>query len=207
LSYFSGGVRLLEGGVDSGFHHVTEAQYTSRLLWIKGKNTIRVTQVPLSSKSLNSGDVFLLDGGLKIFQWNGSKSSPREKQRGALLSNAIKDERGGKPEITIIEEADKGTSVKPFWDLLGGEGPVAAAESVAADDEWDKGARMLLYRLSDASGKMELKLESKGPSLQRSLLDTNDAFLLDVGNEVMIELFCVVTFKDICLDRKEQFSI
>lgn len=47
LSYFQkkGGIRLLEGGVESGFKHVEPTKYSPRLLWVKGKNNVRVVQV------------------------------------------------------------------------------------------------------------------------------------------------------------------
>jgi hypothetical protein len=72
LSYFAGeAIEILEGGIDSGFNHVEPTTYQPRLLQVKGKGSqIRVTQVPLSHASLNSGDVFILDLGLKIHQWS-----------------------------------------------------------------------------------------------------------------------------------------
>merc|ERR1712098_663864 len=95
-----------------------------RLLHIKGRKNIRVREVPIAKDSLNSGDVFILDAGLKIFQLNGSKAGPGEKAKAAQLSRAIDDERGGKPEVIVVGENDE----------------------VKGDKK--------LFRLSDASGKM-----------------------------------------------------
>jgi gelsolin len=81
LSYFKGGIRLLEGGVETGFHHVEAAKYRTRLLHLKGKKHIRVHEVPLTYTSLNSGDVFVLDAGRLVIQWNGSKSGIMEKAK------------------------------------------------------------------------------------------------------------------------------
>merc|ERR1712063_11193 len=63
LSYFpERTIELLEGGVDSGFHHVEAQQYPTRLLHVKGnRQNIRITQCPLDCGSMNSGDVFILD--------------------------------------------------------------------------------------------------------------------------------------------------
>lgn len=74
LSYFEKFV-VLEGGIASGFHHVKAEEYKHRLLQIRiaNKKTI-VREVPFTSKSLNSNDVFILDAGLKIYQWNGADS-------------------------------------------------------------------------------------------------------------------------------------
>ena len=71
LSYFPNRtIEILDGGIESGFNHVEEKKYQPRLLHVKGKrNNIRVTQVGLSCKSLNSGDSFILDLGMEIIQW------------------------------------------------------------------------------------------------------------------------------------------
>jgi hypothetical protein len=63
LSYFKtgGGIRIMEGGIESGFKHVEAKSYTFRLLHIKGRKNVRITQVPMSCSSLNSGDAFVLD--------------------------------------------------------------------------------------------------------------------------------------------------
>lgn len=78
------------GGVESGFTHVAPTEYRPRLLQLKGKNVVKVTEVSLTSDSLNAGDVFVLDAGLQIYQWNGSQSSIQERTKGIkfLLSLA-----------------------------------------------------------------------------------------------------------------------
>ena len=38
-------------------------------------------QVPAAKSRLNQGDVFILDLGLKVYQWNGSSSSAFEKNK------------------------------------------------------------------------------------------------------------------------------
>jgi len=81
LSYFKV-FQTHEGGVDSGFNHVKPEEYKPRLLHIKGaKNTI-VREVPISVDSMNSGDVFILDCGLKLYQFNGKQSAPMERTKG-----------------------------------------------------------------------------------------------------------------------------
>ena len=144
----------MDGGVDSGFRAVEPEKYKSRLLHLKGKKKVRVTQVEMSHQSLNSGDVFILDAGLDIYQWNGSKAGPQEKMKGAQLSRAIDDERAGKPQVHVIEEGDKDSDAKKFWEILGGEGPVKTAEEGGCDEEAEKkgGQIRKLFRLSDASG-------------------------------------------------------
>jgi len=151
------------------------------LLHLKGKKRVRVTQVDLLRSSLNSGDVFVLDGGLKVWQWNGKKAGPQEKQKGAQLTRAICDERKGQPKVTVLEDGDKKAD---FWKLLGGEGPVKSAEEGGDDNEADKSDYKALFRLSDSSGAMEFKEIAKGNACKRGLLDSSDVFILDTGSEV-----------------------
>jgi len=182
LSYFKNEIKILEGGVESGFKHVEPEKYRSRLLHLKGKKKVRVTEVDLSHKSLNSGDVFILDGGLKLYQWNGAKSGPQEKMKGAQLSRALADERKGLPRISVFEEAGK--DLADFWHALGGQGAVKSAEEGGDDSEHEKASEKRLFQLSDASGALSFKEVGKGAAVKRSLLDPNDVFVLDTGAEV-----------------------
>merc|ERR1711991_1053394 len=158
LGYFKnkGGIRILQGGIESGFNHVKPTEYKPRLLHIKGRKNVRVIQVPISSGSLNSGDVFVLDGGMKLWQWQGAKCSGQERVKAASLMQAIDDERGGKPVRFIIDETDKDdeAEVKEFWELLGGHGAVAEADDL--DDAWEEGHQPELWRVSDASGSLKI---------------------------------------------------
>jgi len=182
LSYFKGGVRLLEGGVETGFHHVEPEKYRPRLLHLKGKKHIRVHEVPLSYKSLNSGDVFVLDAGKVVIQWNGSKAGILEKVKAAELVQAIEGERDGFSSGRVVAESDNDAE---FFKLLGGSGPIADAAAGGSDIEADKkDTPAVLLRLSDASGKFEFTEVAKGIKVKRSLLDSNDVFVLYTGAEV-----------------------
>jgi len=132
--------------------------------------------------SLNSGDVFILDNGLNIYQFNGQKSYPSERSKGDQIARAIDDERKGLATVHVFEEGDK--DAKPFWDLLGGEGAIKSAEEGGSDIESDKIDERHLFQLSDATGKMVFKEVGKGKTVKRSLLDSNDVFILDNGAEV-----------------------
>jgi gelsolin len=181
LSYFKNEIKLLSGGMDSGFKHVKPEEYKPRLLHLKGKKKVRVMQVDFNRSSLNSGDVFILDGGLKIWQWNGKKAGPQEKQKGAQLCRAISDERKGKAKINVLEDGDKDAE---FWKHLGGEGAIKSAEEGGDDNEAEKSGHKALFHLSYASGKMEFKQVATGSQCKKSLLDSNDVFILDTGAEV-----------------------
>jgi len=182
LTYFNNQIKLLDGGVETGFKHVEPEKYNPRLLWLKGKKKVRVTQVDLKRESLNGGDVFVLDGGLKIWQFNGSKAGPMEKMKGAQLCRALDDERKGKPTVTVLEESNADDA--EFWKHLGGKGAIKSAAEGGNDDEEEKKGVKKLFRLSDASGKLEFTEVGSGASVKRNLLDSNDVFILDTGAEV-----------------------
>jgi len=169
LSYFTGkgGLQILEGGVETGFNHVKPTEYKSRLLHLKGKKFVRVVEVPLSHKSLNSGDAFILDGGLTIYTWIGKKAGTAEKQRVGQLAQAIDDERGGKPVRHVVNEGDKGDDAKAFWTALGGEG--AVGEATSDDEAWEKKTSKILLHFSDATGKDVFTKKSEGKSTRKIL--------------------------------------
>ena len=66
---------------DSGFNVVKPLEYRHRLLQIKGRMNVMVREVPRNYKSLNSGDTFIYDGGLKVMVWHGKSASPMEKSK------------------------------------------------------------------------------------------------------------------------------
>lgn len=184
LSYFPHGIRILEGGVETGFHHVKPEEYRPRLLHLKGKKHVRVTEVALSTKSLNSGDVFILDGGVEVIQWNGSSAGVGEKSKAASLVQAIEGERNGKSKGRVLDEGDDDAA---FWKALGGKGPIASAAAGGSDLEADSIALVekTLLRLSDATGAFKLTEVAKGKKIKKGALDSNDVFILDAGQEVI----------------------
>jgi len=182
LSYFKGGIRILEGGVETGFHHVELQKYTPRLLHLKGRKHVRVFEVPLHHTSLNSGDVFILDAGNVVIQWNGNKAGLLEKAKGADLLVAIEAERENvQLDRRVVSEADDDAK---FWELLGSKGSVADAAAGGSDVEAEKANHGVLFRLSDVTGQLEFTEVAKGDKIKRSLLDSNDSFILYTGAEV-----------------------
>jgi hypothetical protein len=53
------------------------------------KDLIKRTQVALIPDTLNSGDVFILDAGRHIFQWNGKGASRVEKTKALEVSMCV----------------------------------------------------------------------------------------------------------------------
>jgi hypothetical protein len=79
---------------------------------------------------------------------------------------------------------ESGKDLADFWKAIGGQGPVKTAEEGGDDLEHEKATEKKLFQLSDASGKLEFKEVGKGAAIKRSMLDSNDVFILDTGAEV-----------------------
>jgi len=179
MAAFPKGIQYMDGGVASAFKHVDRDHYEPRLFHLKGKRTVRVQQAPLSCDSLNDGDVFILDLGLKLYQWNGKEANKYEKFKGLEVITKIKDEeRGGKAEIIVLESG-KTDKVDEFWKPLGGHKAIKSAEAGGSDDI--KEAKVLqLYRADDG---LNLVAENK---LEKAMLDTHGIFLVFNGTEVFV---------------------
>ncbi|KAJ3449756.1 villin [Anaeramoeba flamelloides] len=185
MSVFKGGIKYEEGGIESGFKHVVKDQYETRLLHLKGRRNVRVSQVDVAATSLNAGDVFILDCGLTIYQWNGKDCNKMEKMKGLQVSTKIKDdERGGRAKIHIV---DQGKEEQNFWKAIGGKGQIKTAEEGGDDLEFEKGSMkdVVLYRVCDESGQLKITEEGR-PPLKKAMLDTNDCFILDCGSEIFV---------------------
>jgi len=185
LSYWKekGGIRIMEGGVASGFNHVEPTKYKPRLLHLKGKKNVRVTEVEMSHKSLNEDDVFILDAGLMVYQFQGKRAGMNEKARGAQLCRTLDSDRRGQAKIYTFRQGDKDDeSILEFWKFLGGK-PDKIKEDAGDDEEWEKDSKKSLWHLSDASGKLEFKEVAKG-KVVKSHLKSDDVFIFDIGSEV-----------------------
>eukprot|EP01155_Anaeramoeba_flamelloides_P051067 Anaeramoba_flamelloidesc42264_g1_i2.p2 GENE.c42264_g1_i2~~c42264_g1_i2.p2 ORF type:complete len:338 (+),score=100.39 c42264_g1_i2:42-1016(+) len=185
LAVFKGGIKYEEGGIDSGFKHVVKDQYETRLLHLKGRRNVRVNQVKVAATSLNAGDVFVLDCGLNIYQWNGKDCNKMEKMKGLQVTSKIKDdERGGKAKVHIIAQ---GEEEEDFWKAIGGKGRIQTAEEGGDDDEFEKETtkNIVLFRVCDESGKLLITEEAR-PPLKKAMLDTMDCFILDCGSQIFV---------------------
>jgi hypothetical protein len=122
---------------------------------------------------------------LTIFQFNGTKSSAWEKRKANAIVDELQAARHGKVKETYIIDGvdDKGNAlIERFWEYFGGR------PDKIADEEEVKEApvqEMSLHHISDASGHMEIKEVCHG-KLDKSKLDSNDAFLLDAGGAIYV---------------------
>uniref|UniRef100_A0A673ZBT3 Advillin n=1 Tax=Salmo trutta TaxID=8032 RepID=A0A673ZBT3_SALTR len=183
--YFKQGVIYKKGGVASGMKHIETNSYDiQRLLHVKGKKRVSAMEVEMSWKSFNLGDVFLLDCGKTIIQWNGPESNRQERLKGMLLAKDIRDrERGGRTEIGVIEgeaEANSSKLMDILTSILGqrtSKLPSGTPDEIA--DQQQK-AQLTLYHVSDAEGQMKV-IEVATRPLVQDMLNHDDCYFLDQG--------------------------
>jgi len=85
----------------------------------------------------------------------------------------------------VFEEYTKSDEWPKEWVELLGSGPYASAAEGGDDLEFEKtSSTRVLYRLSDASGSLEMTKVAEGSQVTKDKLDGDDVFILDVGNEV-----------------------
>lgn len=180
-----GGVTYKDGGIASGFNHVEPDVYPTVLLHVKGKRNVRTNEVPVAATSLNEGDVFILDMGLKLFLWWGGSANKQERLKGMQVMARLYNSRGAKPvQVVVNDEPDNAE----FWGALGGSASdVKSAEAGGADDDEKAMGELKLYKVSDASGSLEVtELPKTDGKILRSSLDTNDSFIVDGGSQIFV---------------------
>jgi gelsolin len=172
-------IEIMEGGADTGFRHVKPTEYKPRLLHFHGdKKRVTVKEVQLSRKSLDSSDVYILDLGLEIFQWNGKTCNKDEKFKAVQYLQTLKSERGGKPKVESLDERD----ISPTHRFYG---PLPNVDIEQDEQEDDSDFQPTLLRVSDEGGSLETSVVSEG-NLDRGNLDPKDVFIADTGKEVFV---------------------
>jgi len=182
-SYFKSGIKYLDGGIESAFNHVEPDKYEPRLLHLKGKRDVRCMQVEMKASNMNEGDVFILDNGLKLYQWNGKNANKYEKFKALEVINKINaEERGGRAELVFLDSGKNDAACADFWTLAGDRGGVQDDDG---KEDVIKASPTKLFRISDATGKMEFTQEQEA-TLNFDKLDTKDCFLADSGTTVYV---------------------
>lgn len=188
LSYFRSGFRVLEGGIASGFTHVTD-EFNPSLYIIKGKRSPIIRQLPqISWSQMNDGDVFILDTKVAIFVWTGKNANNMEKIQGAKFSQTLKNEHGG-GEIIIVDDGLEQTMPKSERDLFNKHLPMAdkkvkPASEVTPDLSQERrvAQEIKLYRCSDEDGTLKVTEVKNGPLYQNDLI-SEDSFIIDNGEQ------------------------
>ncbi|CAL1531341.1 unnamed protein product [Lymnaea stagnalis] len=174
-SYFKT-IELLKGGADSGFKQVKPTEYRPRLLHFHGdKFGVKVKEIPRNPSNLDNTDVYILDLGLRLIQWNGSGSNKDERFKAQKYMQGIVEERSGKPKAEVLDE---GSQDQEFTSYL--------TEQNEEEHDFTAADRTVeLFRLSDATGSLSFTLEKSGV-IKKSDFDTKDVFILDTKSEVFV---------------------
>ena len=188
LTYWKAGITYLKGGVESGFKHVEPETYEPRLMLVKGKRHPRVYQVPVEANSLNEGDCFVLDLGMKLYYWAGAEANNHEKYKAMEIAVAIKNhDRHNKAKLYHPRE-EQGVAEEEFWAALGGKpakiNPPVPDEAPCTASEAEL-MKYSLFHISDASGSMQ-QTEVTDRPLTRAHLNDNDTYILELYDQVYV---------------------
>ncbi|KAF7298792.1 Actin-binding protein [Mycena indigotica] len=175
LSYFPRFV-CVRGGVATGFHHVSEAPplnlhklYLIKLFKSGTHNNLVVREIAPKASNIVEGDVYVLDKGTHVWQFNTKTSAGKEKFKAAEFSQSLVEPRQGHCDVEVFDEGTSGAS--KFLAAFGEDVHVAPAPPLPG-----VAPRPHLFRVSDASGKVAF--ENIEPATRQSL-SSADAFLLD----------------------------
>lgn len=178
LRIFKGKMVILSGGKASGFKNIHDYDsYDSdgtRLFQVRGTNdyNTRAEQVPETSSSLNSNDVFILETPSVTYLWIGKESNEEEKVMGKNIIEVVSPGREV-IEITEGEEPDE------FWASLGGKGDYASTRDLSSRPL----LQPRLFKLSNETGKFIV--EEICNFIQEDL-DEDDVMVLDAGDALYI---------------------
>lgn len=185
MAYFEvyGGMRILNGGYDSGFRHVNEELVHPRLLQIKGRRSAKITQVPLKCSSLRTGDVFVLDAGTALYQFNGEGASIAERVRAAQFVRSLCNERNIKCSLVVLEQANKyDADMAKMLAYLGGT--AADIQGEATPDDSVTAFALRIWRKCASAGfvpQPDILHYPQLDSTQIYVCDTNVAVYLWIG--------------------------
>jgi len=190
LALFNGAIHVMEGGSESGFHHVKPEEYKPHLSEVVGLKTaqVKIQEVPLDAKSLNSGSAFILDGGLQLFQFNGKQANVWEKAKAKEVLLKIIESRNGKAKHTYLDEGDDNPD---FWKFFGGtkvELPKSTKPEVKTNPkhhtEWHPGTTKKLTKCDVKGTHVTFSTVAASPAkVLKSGLDDKGIFILDVTDE------------------------
>jgi len=187
LAMFNGTIHVMDGGADSGFHHVKPEEYKPKLFEVVGLKTaqVKVQEVPLDPKSLHSGSAYILDGGLELFQFNGSSANMWEKAKAKEFLLQVIEQRNGRAKHYFVDSSDDNPA---FWKYFGGK-KIALPPSTRAEVkpnpkhhvEWHPSASKKLTK-ADVKGT-HVTFSTAAAKVVKSALDSKGIFVIDVTDE------------------------
>uniref|UniRef100_A0A8C8GJ29 Gelsolin-like domain-containing protein n=1 Tax=Oncorhynchus tshawytscha TaxID=74940 RepID=A0A8C8GJ29_ONCTS len=162
------------GPVQFREHVVTNDMSVKRLLHIKGRRTIRATEVVLSWASFNQGDCFIVDLGKDIYQWCGSESNRFERLKASQVAIDIRDnERNGRAKLHMVEDGAEPQELTEVRDRDTHEHAYTHTHThtVASGS----------LVISDASGSMKSSVVASSSPFKQAMLSAEECYILDNG--------------------------
>ncbi|XP_057560679.1 villin-like protein isoform X2 [Hippopotamus amphibius kiboko] len=182
-SCFRPGIVYRKGGLASALKHVETNVYNiQRLLRVRAGKHVSATEVELSWHSFNKSDIFLLDLGKMLIQWNGPKTSAAEKARGLALTRSLQNrERGGRAQIGVVDDETEASDLMQIMKAVLGcrAGNLHAAMPSESIDQLQK-ANVRLYHVYEKGKDLVIQELSTCP-LTQDLLREEDCYILDQG--------------------------
>nr|XP_054773873.1 gelsolin-like protein 1 [Lytechinus pictus] len=171
-SYFPT-LTLLKGGADTGFRRVLPESYKPRLFHVEKQRNKSITSTEISMKrgNIDSGDVFILDLGKTIYQFNGASCSHDEKFKAAQECSKMKHSRG-KTQIETLEE-DSISEDHVFYKNL--------KEGKSKEKTPDVQGERKMFRVSDADGSLNMDEIAEGSGISKDLLTSDDVYVINTG--------------------------
>jgi len=177
-------IQYLQGGVESGFNPAQPEVYQAKLLHLRKTKLegIVTSEVPLTVKSMNHRDCFVLDNGTEVFTWYGDSASPFLKAACISTAHNIADDRNGAASLIVDPDAE-------FWDLVGGDAhevlPAERAPDSEAPPNFGDG---ILYKVALDERRQLQVVQVARRKLDRSMLDATCVMMLDTRSELFLWL-------------------
>lgn len=91
MSRFPKGIKILHGGVASGFKHYVPPEHQPSLMRVVGDRYPRIFPIEMDCAQMNHGDCFILDLGTDIYLWYGKDSNTYERLAAVNYANDLKN--------------------------------------------------------------------------------------------------------------------
>ncbi|MHA1670729.1 MAG: hypothetical protein ACTSV5_09135 [Promethearchaeota archaeon] len=141
----------------------------------------------------STGDVYLIDDDKTIYIWIGSKCSVDEKTVGAAQARTLDQQRGGAAKIITV---DQNQESRDFMTAINNMGTMKIVEKniaktmlkdvVTGDYAQFAEHINVLYRVSSEEFEGINSIKMIQVPYKKESLDTEDSFVMDLGNKVYI---------------------
>eukprot|EP01113_Clastostelium_recurvatum_P024327 TRINITY_DN2904_c0_g1_i3.p1 TRINITY_DN2904_c0_g1~~TRINITY_DN2904_c0_g1_i3.p1 ORF type:complete len:930 (+),score=328.62 TRINITY_DN2904_c0_g1_i3:54-2843(+) len=172
------------GGSGSGFLVVGAVQ---QLYHLKGSTRILVRRVDPTVASLNTGDVFVLDTGKKIYVWPGPKSNQRERLKGVHYARQMREEAGGGADVVLLDRDSRKQDRTDFFTRL--EGTKNQIKDGGSDDAVAVGDHVMMTKMfqirEGEDGRLDMSFVLS-VDLSKTMLDSSSCCVLDCGGDVWV---------------------